>query len=445
MKIDCICKTRSANGPGAGIVWQMKPCQALVRENSPPEHFYEKDVARRWYALSPGVRLPLSNGDIYQLVFAGRPGSALGPDVRDAVFHPCSVGDVEFHIRASDWFAHLHHIDARYNNVILHVVLILDDLTPTLRQDGAIIPTCSFQDVPSPPRLVHTSNLTTTWPCHSTMQEMSTAERANLLRHAGLLRFVQKTYTFVELLHDSPAYDTCLILALAEGLGYGRDRAFFRAAGRYLLGLADDSPEPLGRTPDPPPLDAQRLRVLHNLVAQWRTSGAWQTLKAGIQGAQPLAEGTLSGGQVMGVSPKLLSPSPPQTANQKKLPSQRYVPTSPISSLSTEKHRVIQTLRAVFTGLSTARSDILICNVVLPFAAAVALLEHDNNLFAQAQTLYIQYPGLSSNQVTRAMCKQLLLFEEPSGACQQQGLHYIYQQTCREKHCDLCIMGRRTL
>ena len=445
MEINCICKTESEHNPGVGIALLAKPCQILLCETSPPMHFYEKDVACRWYALSPGVRLPLSNGDTYQLIFAGRPGSALGPDVRDAVFHPDSVGDVEFHIRASDWFAHLHHIDARYNNVILHVVLILDDLTPTLRQDGAIIPTCSLQDVPSLPRLPHTTNLTTTWPCHSMMQEMSTADCTSLLRHAGLLRFEQKTHTFVELLHNGPAYDTCLILALAEGLGYGRDRAFFRAAGSYLLGLADDPPEPLGRTPNPPPLDAQRLRVLHNLVEQWRTSGAWQTLKAGIQGVQPLVEGTLSGGQVMGVSPRLLSPSSAQTANRKNLPSQRCVPTSPISSLSTENHRVIQTLRAVFSGLSTARSDILICNVVLPFAAAVALLEHDNNLFAQAQTLYVQYPSLSSNQVTRAMCKQLLLFEEPSGACQQQGLHYIYQQTCREKHCDLCIMGRRTL
>ena len=250
-------------------------------------HFYEKDVAHRWYALSPGVRLPLSNGDTYQLIFAGRPGSALGPDVRDAVFHPGSVGDVEFHIRASDWFTHLHHIDARYNNVILHVVLILDDLTPTLRQDGVIIPTCSLQDVSSLPRLPHTTNLTITWPCHSMMQEMSTVECTSLLRYAGLLRFEQKTHTFVELLHNGPAYDTCLILALAEGLGYGRDRAFFRAAGSYLLGLADDPPEPLGRTPNPPPLDAQRLRVLHNLVEQWRTWSMANPQSRDPRGAAP--------------------------------------------------------------------------------------------------------------------------------------------------------------
>lgn len=413
MKIDCICNYAAG---GISCPQERSPVQALLREMGSPEHLYEKDIARRWYALPPGVQLPLSNGNTYQLIFAGRPGGALGPDVRDAVFHPGSVGDVEFHIRASDWFAHLHHTDARYNNVILHVVLILDDLTPTLLQDGTIIATCSLQDVSSPmPHPPHTTNLRTPWPCQVLIQEMSIVERTSLLRHAGLLRFEEKTHTFVELLHNSPAYDTCLIPALAEGLGYGRDRAFFRAAGRHLLGLADDSPEPLGRTPDPPPLDAQRLRAFRRLVEQWRTTGAWQTLKVGFQGAW----GTLPGGQV--------------------------IPFFPFSSLNTENHQVIQALRGVFTGLSTARSDILICNIVLPFAAAVALLEHDNILYEQAQTLYEQYPSLCSNQVTRAMCKQLLLHEEPSGACQQQGLHYIYQQTCRQKHCDICIIGRHPL
>jgi hypothetical protein len=209
-------------------------------------------------------------------------------------------------------------------------------------------------------------------------------------------------HTFVEQLHTLEHdtldnYDRCLLPMLAEGLGYGRDRAFFRAAGLALLGVGPKLPEPLGHTAQPAPLDAQRLRILRRLIEQWRHCGAWQTLHT------------------------LLKTVAQQDTSQQ-----------------------LQALRSVFcrVGLSVARTDILICNVILPFVAAVALLENETQLFTQAQTLYREHPGLASNRITRLMCDQLRLNAEPIGSCQQQGLHYIYQQTCREKNCTMCIMSK---
>jgi len=110
--------------------------------------------------------------------------------------------------------------------------------------------------------------------------------------------------------------------------------------------------------------------------------------------------------------------------------------------VSSQAH-TLQKLRSIFAGLGRARADILICNIVLPFAAAVAQSENDTLLAGQTQNLYRAYPALPSNQVTRAMCKQLMLKREPQGACQQQGLHFIYAQTCREKRCSQCIIGSK--
>ena len=385
---------------------------------------YEEAVARYWWSLPRGSILPLTNGDAYQLLFAGRPGGAAGPDVRAAVLCDCSPhrplpdqnireviharkysGDVEFHVRVSDWFGHRHHNDVRYNNVVLHVVQFCNDHAPTIRQDGRVVPVCSLSDLParaaSPSDLLQDQKL---WPCQQVLQSMSPVACNKLLEDAGILRFEQKVQAFVEQLHASASsltpqalYDACLIPALSEGLGYGRNRDFFRAVGLRLCGQNGTMPEPLERTPAPAPLDTERLQSLYLLIERWHSSSLWQTLQA-------------------------------------------------IVRLDDSGYQTLRALRTVFgdAGLSLARTDILIVNVILPFAAAVALLEHDMHLNKRALMLYKMHPGLSSNWITRMMSAQLQLPSEPRGSCRQQGLHHIYSETCREKCCDLCIMGRET-
>src|SRR5579884_1133934 len=413
------CDAAAALPGGAGACGGDVASDPAVLE---PRRLYpaEDEVARRWWALPVGANLQLGNGSCYRLLFAGQRGSAAGPDVRDAVFAPepeetALVGDVEFHVRASDWFAHRHHTDARYNHVVLHVVLLCDDDRPTSRQDGATIPTCSLYDRPvlscSPAQSalspLPSAEEAAHWPCHDVMRRLNEKERAGLLRIAGLLRFEQKVESFVEQLRavfaeqyeERPPvehlYDRCLLPALAEALAYGRDRAFFRAAALYLLGLdgAGHVPPPTGHGVEPPSLDAARLHALRRL---------WQ--RAATQSATTEIRQCLA------------------------------LPTS----------QALHTLRALFieAGLSKARADIVLCNVVLPFAAALGLIEGDSALTDAARQLYLEHPGLSSNRVIRVMCAQLQLQAEPRGSCAQQGLHHIYQSTCREKHCAACLAGK---
>jgi Protein of unknown function (DUF2851) len=402
-------------------------------------HQYEEDIARRWWALPIDVNLPLTNGESCQLIYAGRPGVSPGPDIRDAILNFTSyysrteyatatnrveniVGDIEIHIRATDWFAHQHHTDARYNNVVLHIVLICDNSRPTLRQDGTIIPTCSLNDV-SP---TTSNNQSVQWPCHHVIAQLPEVERARLLAMAGTLRFEMKAQVFFALLSDArpsasfSACDVCLIPALAEALGFGRDRAFFRAAGLHLIGAVTTIPDPLGRAPQPSPLDNHRMHMLRLLVERWRTTGAWETFRQALLLASPNND--------------CLTPQEDDASN----PTPHHAfPGSKRQSAG------LNQLRNIFHGLGTARTDILICNIVLPFAAAVAQRDNYPALGECALNLYNTYPGLSSNQITRSMCKQLLLKSEPQGACQQQGLHYIYAQACREKRCSECFIGKR--
>lgn len=360
----------------------------------------ESDLARDWWRLEPHTLLSLEDGRRCLLLYSGQPGGPAGPDVRDAVLRllPADTtlaGDVEFHLRAGDWFAHGHHTDPRYNQVILHVVRYPDSQTPTRREDGELVPTCSLLDPAQLPQQVPT------WPCQK--RPLAPQALTATLLQAGLQRFVEKSHAFYRALMKPPAssgefhvYDLCLLPALAEALGYGRDRAFFRAAGLRLLGLPARVPEPLGHTRTPAPLDVSRLRVLRTLATRWHAPGAWQML-----------------------SQTLLT--------------------------SQDVKAAIVALRAALHPLNRARADILIVNVILPFAGAVAELENDVHLAARTQQIYLAYPGLTSNRITRMMSTQLQQTEEPVQACLQQGLHHIYVHTCRTKDCQDCLCGGQRL
>lgn len=82
-------------------------------------------------------------GKPIQIIKAGRLNHGAGPDFLDAeiwigelLFH----GHVEIHKRSEEWYQHEHHQDAKYNNVILHVVFSSHKIgNPVKRQDQTAI------------------------------------------------------------------------------------------------------------------------------------------------------------------------------------------------------------------------------------------------------------------------------------------------------------------
>lgn len=85
--------------------------------------------------------LSTTEGKSLQVIRAGIPNQHAGPDFFDArliIDGTAWAGNVEIHIRASDWQHHRHHLDSTYNNCILHVVYEADSIT--IAQDGSLIP-----------------------------------------------------------------------------------------------------------------------------------------------------------------------------------------------------------------------------------------------------------------------------------------------------------------
>ena len=70
-------------------------------------------------------QLQTTAGETIQIFFPGNYNTDQGPDFNDAkikIGTTIWAGNVELHLRSSDWKKHNHHHDKNYDNVILHVV-----------------------------------------------------------------------------------------------------------------------------------------------------------------------------------------------------------------------------------------------------------------------------------------------------------------------------------
>lgn len=89
-----------------------------------------------------GISFFTSNRENLHIINQGSHNLNSGPDFFNAQIEidgQIWAGNVEIHIKSSDWYAHNHQMDPAYNNVILHVVWEHD--TEIFRMDGSTIPT----------------------------------------------------------------------------------------------------------------------------------------------------------------------------------------------------------------------------------------------------------------------------------------------------------------
>lgn len=103
-----------------------------------PEEFLHFIWQFRLYGTQ---KLRTTIGETIEVLQQGILNKDAGPDFSQAkliIGDTTWVGNVEIHIKSSDWLLHHHQVDSAYENVILHVVY--DDDAPIYRKDGTTIP-----------------------------------------------------------------------------------------------------------------------------------------------------------------------------------------------------------------------------------------------------------------------------------------------------------------
>ena len=92
-----------------------------------------------WRTAALGKDFLLTDGRPLHVSSPGRQNFDAGPDFSNAritVDGTQWAGNVEIHVKASDWFRHGHQTDKAYDSIVLHVVG-LNDAPCVCRADGS--------------------------------------------------------------------------------------------------------------------------------------------------------------------------------------------------------------------------------------------------------------------------------------------------------------------
>ncbi len=102
------------------------------------------------YQLFYTNNLKTTKGAILDVVTTGAHNANSGPDFFNAqirIDKQLWAGNVEIHVKSSDWYVHHHELDSNYDNVVLHVVWEHD--VAIFTKDNTAIPTLELQQLVS--------------------------------------------------------------------------------------------------------------------------------------------------------------------------------------------------------------------------------------------------------------------------------------------------------
>lgn len=192
----------------------------------------------RWRRFD-AQQLATTGGQPLEILHPGEWNTHAGPDFFNArlrIGDTLWAGNVEMHLRASEWMAHGHHNDPAYDNVVLHVVLEEDQ--PVVRHSGERIPCLELEGRIPPAILASWERLEheRAWiPCQSFFKNIPDIVRLNWLDRLLVERLEQKTAAVAEALAATDNHwEEAFYRLLARNFGLKVNAEPFEALARSL-------------------------------------------------------------------------------------------------------------------------------------------------------------------------------------------------------------------
>jgi hypothetical protein len=383
----------------------------------------EADLAVLWEGQRfPPEALLSARAGTLRVIYRGRRTGGPGPDFRDAVIATRTEllqGDVELHVRSSDFRRHGHHRDPSYDGLVLHVVFHDDGPGKTELASGRLVPVAALGEWAAARSAELRRRLAEPplWqePCFSAVERLGAESAGVALDRLGDMRFRQKVWAFAkEMGHgETAALERAVWAGLVEALGYGGQRELMRAVASEVSW--EELAAALASTPRRErrdaayrllagALDSARLR----LPLVLRPLRPWNRPEARLKGAAALAARFAGRGLWPALSPSLAEAA---AGRPRRLIAGFTVPGA----------------------VGRARAVEIVANAVLPAAAAAGGVVAAESAY-RALPLPARYGAV--RHIGRALSGRVRL-----DARRQQGMLYLLKQYCTQGGCGRCPLS----
>lgn len=179
--------------------------------------------------------LKTCDGEPIEIIHPGTHNTDAGPDFFNAKVKIGSTlwaGNVEIHLRSSDWRLHHHHLNQAYNNVILHVVNQHDEEVFT--QNRVVVPVMKMQTSQALSQNYQSLLDGEEWlGCKDAISQISEIELTNWLERCLISRFEERTFRIDQLLTEfENDWEQVFFLMLARSFGFGTNAQPFEMLAR---------------------------------------------------------------------------------------------------------------------------------------------------------------------------------------------------------------------
>ncbi|RZL32717.1 MAG: DUF2851 family protein [Pedobacter sp.] len=194
--------------------------------------------------------LKTADGQNLNIIHQGLLNKNSGPDFNNGKIQlgdTIWAGNIEIHIKSSDWLKHNHQSDASYENVILHVVYEND--VEIKRIDGSVLPVLELKNRIADELIEKYEALfltLTDFPCIAQIQYVDKLIIDSFLSRTLIERFEQKTYTVIETLNElNGNWDETFYRFMARNFGFKVNalpfELFSRAIPQQIYGKHKDN------------------------------------------------------------------------------------------------------------------------------------------------------------------------------------------------------------